>query len=50
MLRIYHAPMTRSLRVIWLCEELGLPLDVKKISFDKAYRFSDEWLLSLIHI
>lgn len=44
MLRIYHAPMTRSLRVIWLCEELGLPLDVAKISFDKAYRFSDEWL------
>ena len=44
MLRIYHAPMTRSLRVIWLCEELGLPLDVERISFDKAYRFSDEWL------
>lgn len=44
MLRIYHAPMTRSLRVIWLCEELGLRLDVENISFDKAYRFSDEWL------
>lgn len=44
MLKIYHAPLTRSLRVIWLCEELGLDLEVERISFDPAYRFSEEWL------
>ncbi|HXQ12668.1 MAG TPA: glutathione S-transferase family protein [Caulobacteraceae bacterium] len=29
MLTIYHVPRTRSLRVIWLCEEMGIPYDVK---------------------
>ena len=29
MLRIYHVPRTRSLRVIWLCEEMGVPYEVK---------------------
>ena len=44
MLKIYHAPLTRSLRVIWLCEELGLDLEVENISFDPSFRFSEEWL------
>ena len=44
MLKVYHARMTRSLRVIWLCEELGLPIEVETISFDPSYRFSEEWL------
>ena len=44
MLKIYHAPMTRSLRVIWLCEELGLPITVEPISFHPDFRFSQEWL------
>ena len=25
MLTIFHAPHTRSLRVLWLCEEMGIP-------------------------
>lgn len=25
MIEIYHAPRTRSNRVVWLCEEMGLP-------------------------
>jgi len=29
MLTIYHAPRTRSLRVVWLCEEMGVPYEVK---------------------
>ena len=29
MLTIYHVPRTRSLRVIWLCEEMGVPYEVK---------------------
>jgi glutathione S-transferase len=40
MIRIYHAPNTRSLRVIWLCEELGLPYEIEKIDFSPAYRHS----------
>jgi glutathione S-transferase len=24
MLKIYHSPLSRSLRVVWLCEEIGL--------------------------
>ncbi|MFK7913343.1 MAG: glutathione S-transferase family protein [Pseudomonadales bacterium] len=43
MLRIYHAPITRSLRVIWLCEELALPLDITPVDFSAAYRATPEW-------
>ena len=31
MLAIHHAPMSRSLRVLWLCEELGLPYEIRTI-------------------
>lgn len=43
MLQIYHAPMTRSLRVIWLCEELDLPYEVIPIDFSPEYRATAEW-------
>jgi len=43
MLKIYHVPRTRSVRVIWLCEELSLPYEIEKISFDAAFRNSPEW-------
>ncbi len=43
MIRIYHAPRTRSVRVIWLCEELGIPYEVVTIDFSREYRASDEW-------
>jgi glutathione S-transferase len=33
MLTIYHVPRTRSLRVIWLCEEMGVPYEVKQETF-----------------
>jgi glutathione S-transferase len=33
MLTIYHVPRTRSLRVVWLCEEMGLPYEVKRETF-----------------
>jgi glutathione S-transferase len=29
MIRIFHAPYTRSIRVIWLAEEMGLPYEVQ---------------------
>lgn len=43
MLNIYHAAGTRSIRVIWLCEELELPYQVTSIDFSADYRKSPEW-------
>ena len=43
MLTIYHVPMTRSVRVVWLCRELALPHDVKTISFSPEFRNSAAW-------
>ncbi len=43
MLRVYHAPGTRSIRVIWLCEELGLPYEIIRVDFSARYRASAEW-------
>ncbi len=33
MLKIYHAKNTRSVRVVWLCEELGIPYELKPLNF-----------------
>lgn len=35
MLKIFHAPRTRSLRVLWLCEEMGVPYETAPASFFK---------------
>jgi glutathione S-transferase len=43
MIRIYHAPGTRSIRVIWLCEELAIPYEIVTVDFSAAYRASPEW-------
>ncbi len=43
MVTIYHVPRTRSARVIWLCEELGLPYEVVPVDFSPEYRKSPEW-------
>lgn len=43
MLKIYHVPQTRSLRVLWLCEELQLPYEVERVSFSREFRMSPEW-------
>ena len=43
MLTIYHVPVTRSLRVLWLCQELNLPHEVKTVDFAAPYRASPEW-------
>ena len=43
MLTIYHAVGTRSLRVIWTCEELKIPYQVETIPFTTEYRASQEW-------
>lgn len=40
MLKIYHAQGSRSLRVVWLCEEMGVPYETAEGSFFKP---SDEF-------
>lgn len=35
MLKIYHSQGARSLRVIWLCEEMGVPYETAEASFFK---------------
>ena len=42
-LTIHHAPGTRGLRAIWLCEELGVPYRVEPVDFSGAYRATPEW-------
>ena len=44
MLKLFHVPGTRSTRIIWLCEELGVPLDIEIVSFSSEFRMSTEWL------
>ena len=48
MLTIYHAAGTRSMRVIWLCHELDLPLTIETVPFTAEFRASDEWRAKLI--
>jgi glutathione S-transferase len=43
MLKIFHAPGTRSIRVIWLCEELAIPYQIVRVDFSAQYRASPEW-------
>jgi glutathione S-transferase len=43
MLQIYHVTNTRGMRVIWLCEELGLDYTVKTIDFSQEYRRTPAW-------
>ena len=43
MLKIYHTPGTRAYRVIWTCEELGVPYEIVPVDFSAAYRSSPEW-------
>lgn len=33
MLKLYFAPRTRSVRILWLLEELGLPYELERVEF-----------------
>jgi glutathione S-transferase len=33
MLKLYHAQLTRSIRIIWLLEELGIPYELATVAF-----------------
>ena len=43
MIKIYHAPGTRSIRIIWLCEEFAVPYEIVTVDFSPAYRATAEW-------
>ncbi len=43
MVTIYHVKGTRGIRVIWLCEELGIPYEVEVIDFSPRFKSSPEW-------
>lgn len=45
MLKIYHSPGTRGFRVIWVCEELGVPYEVEPVDFSAKNRARPEWRL-----
>lgn len=41
-MKIYHAPNTRSVRIVWLMEELGLPYEIERFKLgDAAMRAPD---------
>lgn len=42
-MKIYHAPNTRSLRIVWLFEELGLPYDLEKFKLGDPSMRSAEY-------
>jgi glutathione S-transferase len=44
MLTLYHSPGTRGFRVIWVCEELGIPYRIEPIDFSVESRAQPEWL------
>lgn len=47
MIRLHHVPQSRSFRVLWLLEELGLTFEVAEHSFfDKSLRASDYLAIS----
>ena len=33
MIKLYFAPRTRSIRILWLLEELGLPYELERVEF-----------------
>ena len=44
MLQIYHAANTRSMRIVMLAEELGIPYEMKRLAFDPKDLQSEEYL------
>ena len=39
MITLYHAPRTRSIRILWLLEELELPYELRTVEFSPSDKF-----------
>ncbi len=48
MIKIYHAPHSRSLRVVWLMEELGEPYELERVNFPPPADYLDVNLLGSV--
>ncbi len=44
MIKLYHSPRTRSVRIYWLLEEPGLPYELKTVDFTPETLKSSEYL------
>ena len=44
MLRVHHAPNTRSVRIVWLLEELGLPYEITRYKLGDPSMRSPDYL------
>jgi len=44
MITLYHSPRSRSIRVFWLLEELGLPYELKTVEFTPESLKGPEYL------
>ena len=44
MLKIYHSQQARSLRVVWLAEEIGMPHEIMHMPFNPAALKAEEFL------
>lgn len=43
-MKLYHAPGTRSIRIIWLMEELGLPYELERLGLREPSMRTPEYL------
>ena len=43
-MKIFHAPNTRSVRIVWLFEELGLPYEIEKFKLGDASMRAPEYI------
>ncbi|MFI5397955.1 MAG: glutathione S-transferase family protein [Candidatus Binatia bacterium] len=43
-MKLYHCPQTRSIRIYWLLEELGVPYDLVRLDFTPASLKDPEYL------
>ena len=42
-LKLFHTPLTRSIRVLWTLEELGLPYELVHQPMDRKFFKTPEW-------
>ena len=43
MIKIWHAPQSRSLRAIWLMEEIGQPYEIQSVDMEAGEHKTDEF-------
>ncbi|MCB1334055.1 MAG: glutathione S-transferase family protein [Roseivivax sp.] len=46
MMRLHHVPQSRSMRILWLLNEIGAPFEVVSYPFDKTLRSAEFLTLS----